>query len=164
MTPEDITRLPYRRNVGVMLVNGDGAVWVGQRRDRFQDAWQMPQGGIDKGEDPRAAALRELEEETGTPAGLVEVVAETSGWLAYDLPPEIVPGIWNGEFRGQEQKWFLMRFLGRDDQIDIATDHPEFSAWRWMDPDQVLAHIVDFKRGVYAQVLKEFAPHLSRRD
>jgi putative (di)nucleoside polyphosphate hydrolase len=163
MTPEDIARLPYRRNVGVMLVNADGAVWVGQRRDRFRDAWQMPQGGIDDGEDPRVAVLRELEEEIGVGPALVQVLAETGGWLSYDLPPAIVPQIWQGRFRGQEQKWYLMRYLGRDDQIDIATEHPEFSAWRWMAPDQLVARIVDFKREVYARVLDEFAPHLSRR-
>lgn len=163
MTPEDIARLPYRRNVGVMLVNADGTVWAGQRRDRFRDAWQMPQGGIEEGEEPRAAALRELKEEIGTPPGLVDVLAETRGWLAYDLPPAIVPQIWNGRFRGQEQKWYLMRYLGRDDQIDIATAHPEFSAWRWMEPDRLVAGIVDFKREVYARVLDEFAPLLMRR-
>ena len=164
MTPEDIAALPYRRNVGVMLANPAGHVFVGQRIDNHQAAWQMPQGGIDKGESPRDAALRELEEETGVSPALVTVEAETEGWLAYDLPHDIVPRIWKGRYRGQEQKWFLMRYRGRDDQIDIATDHPEFSAWRWMDPDQVLAHIVDFKRGVYARVLEEFAPYLSRRD
>lgn len=164
MTPDDIARLPYRRNVGVMLVNARGRVFTGQRRDRFEEAWQMPQGGIDPGESPHEAALRELQEETGVTRDLVETLAETETWLPYDLPADLVPQIWNGRFRGQEQKWFLMRYRGRDDQIDIATDHPEFSAWRWMDPDQVLAHIVDFKRGVYARVLEEFAPYLARRD
>ncbi len=160
MTPEEIARLPYRRNVGVMLVNADGKVFVGQRRDRFEDAWQMPQGGIDDGEDPRSAALRELEEEIGVPPELVEIVAETDGWLRYDLPPDIVPEIWKGRYRGQEQKWFLMRFLGTDDQIDIATAHPEFSRWRWQDPDELVDRIVAFKRDVYARVLEAFAPWL----
>lgn len=162
MTPEDIARLPYRRNVGVMVVNVDGHVWVGQRLDRDigQDAWQMPQGGIDKGEDARAAALRELEEETGISADLVEVLAETDGWLPYDLPHHIVPKIWKGRFRGQEQKWFLLRFLGQDDQINIETDDPEFSAWRWMPPADLPGAIVPFKRDVYERVLDAFKAHL----
>lgn len=163
MTPEEIAALPYRRNVGIMLVNRDGDVFVGQRRDRFEEAWQMPQGGVDDGEDPRTAALRELEEEIGVSPDLVEIVAETSDWLPYDLPHDIVPQIWKGRYRGQEQKWFLMRFLGSDDQIDIETQHPEFSRWCWSAPDQLLDRIVAFKREVYARVLEEFAPYLRGR-
>lgn len=163
MTPEDIARLPYRRNVGVMLVNRRGGVFVGQRRDRFEDAWQMPQGGIDDGETPRDAALRELQEETGVSPDLVEIVAETDAWLTYDLPHDIVPVIWKGRYRGQRQKWFLMRFLGRDDQVNIATEHPEFSTWRWQDPAHLIERIVEFKREVYARVLDEFAPLLGAR-
>ena len=96
MTPEDIAKLPYRRNVGVMVLNADGHVWVGQRKDNYKDAWQMPQGGIDKGEDARAAALRELEEETGITPDLVDVVAETEGWLPYELPHDLIPRLWKG--------------------------------------------------------------------
>lgn len=160
MTPEDIAKLPYRRNVGVMLINSKGHAFVGQRRDSDVPAWQMPQGGIDDGETPRAAALRELQEETGVAASLVTVEAETEGWLAYDLPHDIVPKIWKGRFRGQEQKWFLLRFHGTDDQINIATEHPEFSQWRWLAPRDVLDQIVPFKRDVYARVLDAFASHL----
>lgn len=156
MTPEEIDRLPYRRCVGVMLTDAQGRVFVGQRRDRDTDAWQMPQGGVDAGEAPREAALRELREETGVTEDLVEVLANTEGWLPYDLPLALVPNIWGGQFRGQEQKWFLMRFLGHDDQINIATEHPEFTAWRWQNIDDLIAQIVPFKRAVYQQVLDEF--------
>ncbi len=157
-SPEQIARLPYRPCVGVMLANPQGLVFVGQRLDNDTPAWQMPQGGIDAGEDARDAALRELWEETGVTPDLVSVVAETRGWIPYDLPHEIVPRIWQGRFRGQEQKWFLMRFHGSDDQINIVTSHPEFSEWRWLDPSDLVDHIVPFKRAVYAAVLEEFGP------
>ncbi|QFT74402.1 RNA pyrophosphohydrolase [Ruegeria sp. THAF33] len=160
MTPEEIAKLPYRPCVGLMLMNDQGQIFVGQRNDRFEDAWQMPQGGVDKGEDPRDAALRELWEETGVTGDLVEIVAETEGWLPYDLPHDIVPKIWKGRFRGQEQKWFLMRFLGTDDQIDIQTDHPEFTRWKWQDPDRLIAEIVPFKRVVYERVMEAFRGYL----
>ena len=152
--------LPYRRNVGVMLLDTRGRVFVGQRRDSDVPAWQMPQGGIDAGETARDAALRELEEETGVPPALVEVLAETTGWLRYDLPDDIRPRVWGGKFRGQEQKWVLMRFLGTDDQIDLEAHHPEFSDWRWLAPAEVPGQIVPFKRAVYEAVLDEFAPLL----
>lgn len=161
MTPEDIAQLPYRPCVGLMLMNAQGRIFVGQRNDRHKDAWQMPQGGVDKGEDPREAALRELWEETGVTADLVEIIAETPGWLSYDLPHDIVPKIWKGRYRGQEQKWFLLRFTGHDNQINIATDHPEFTRWKWQDPDRLVAEIVPFKRDVYAQVVAAFEQHLT---
>ncbi len=164
MTPEEIARLPYRRCVGVMLMNRDGQVFVGQRNDRHAEAWQMPQGGVDKGEAPRDAALRELWEETGLTADLVEIIAETDDWLPYDLPHDIVPHIWKGRYRGQEQKWFLMRFLGVDEQVDIETEHPEFTSWRWQPADQLVSRIVPFKRAVYEQVLAAFEPHLAQRN
>ncbi|GGB00525.1 RNA pyrophosphohydrolase [Allosediminivita pacifica] len=160
MTPEDIAKLPYRRNVGVMLVNEAGEAFVGQRIDSEVPAWQMPQGGIDEGETPRDAALRELEEEIGVTPDLVTVEAETEGWLSYDLPHDIVPKIWKGKFKGQEQKWFLLRFHGRDDQVRIDTDHPEFSKWCWLPADEVLGQIVPFKRPVYEQVIAAFRGHL----
>ncbi len=160
MSPEEIARLPYRPCVGVMIANAEGKVFVGQRKDRFQDAWQMPQGGIDKGEAPREAALREMWEETGITADLVTVEAETEGWIPYDIPHDLVPNIWGGKYRGQEQKWFLMRFHGRDDQIDIATEHPEFSKWKWIEADKVVDAIVPFKRATYEQVVAAFSGHL----
>ena len=156
MNADDIAKLPYRPCVGVMLTDGKGRVFVGQRRDSEFDAWQMPQGGVDPGEDPRDAALRELWEETGVTADLVTIVSETDEWLPYDLPHDLVPKLWKGQFKGQEQKWFLMRFHGRDDQVDIETEHPEFSDWRWLEKDSVVDQIVPFKRAVYARVMDAF--------
>jgi putative (di)nucleoside polyphosphate hydrolase len=158
MKQKDIARLPYRPCVGIMLVNPAGLVFVGQRRDHHQDAWQMPQGGIDDGEDIIPAALRELWEETGVRADLVQVVARTATPIPYDLPPDLVPRFWGGRFRGQEQTWVLMRYLGRDDQIDIATVHPEFSAWKWVAPKELVPGIVPFKRAVYSRVVDELGP------
>lgn len=156
MTPEEIAKLPYRPCVGVMLINDDGHAFVGQRVDRDYDAWQMPQGGVDKGEAPRDAALRELGEETGVTPDLVEIVAESNQWLPYELPYDLVPKLWKGKYRGQEQKWFLMRFNGTDDQVNIVTEHQEFSRWQWMPVQDLIDNIVPFKRSVYEAVLKEF--------
>ena len=160
MTSEEIAELPYRPCVGVMLMNARGEVFVGQRRDNNVAAWQMPQGGVEKGEDPRAAALRELWEETGVHPELAEVVAETENWLPYELPFDLVPKLWKGRYRGQEQKWFLVRFLGTDSDINIATEHPEFSQWRWLPASELVENIVPFKRDVYIAVLKAFDAHL----
>ncbi|TNJ47844.1 RNA pyrophosphohydrolase [Phaeobacter sp. B1627] len=160
MSAEQIARLPYRPNVGVMLLNAAGDVWVGQRKDRHKDAWQMPQGGIDRDEDPRLAALRELEEETGVSADMVAIIAESDGWLPYDLPQDVVPHFWGGKYRGQEQKWYLLRFLGTDAQINIETEDPEFSAWCWQPVEQLVEKVVPFKREVYARVVEEFKAYL----
>lgn len=160
MTPEDIEKLPYRPCAGVMLLNSEGMVFVGQRKDRDQDAWQMPQGGVDQGEAPRDAALRELEEETGIHRDFVTVLAETADWVPYELPHELVPKLWKGKYRGQKQKWFLMRFHGQDDQVNIETEHQEFSAWKWMPVADLVDGIVPFKRAVYEAVLAEFKDQL----
>lgn len=151
--------LPYRPGAGVMLLNQAGLVWAGMRRDTA-GAWQMPQGGLDEGEDPRAAALRELEEETGISPDLVDIIAET-GWVSYDLPPELLGKVWKGRYRGQRQKWYLMRFHGDDSAVDIAQDHPEFSQWRWMRADDLLTHIVPFKRTLYVDVIDSFRTYLT---
>lgn len=161
MTPEQIAALPYRPNVGIMLINPQGLIFAAQRLDSAVPAWQMPQGGVDEGEDPRHAALRELGEEIGVPPALVQVVDETPGWLTYDLPHDIVPKIWKGRFRGQRQKWFLLRYLGQDAQIDIEREHPEFSEWRWIDAASMIEAIVPFKRDIYRQVVAAFRPHLA---
>ena len=160
MTTVDITKLPYRPCVGVMLLNRDGHVFVGQRIDNPGPAWQMPQGGVEKGEAPRDAALRELWEETGVSADLVTVEAESKDWIPYDLPVDLVGKLWKGRYRGQEQKWFLMRFSGTDEQVNIATEHQEFSRWKWTAPDELVNQIVPFKRHVYEQVLSAFKGHI----
>jgi putative (di)nucleoside polyphosphate hydrolase len=149
--------LPYRPAAGIMLMNAEGQVFVGQRLDSTLEAWQMPQGGMDPGEDAEQAALRELEEETGIPRRLVEIVACAPEPLDYDLPPELVGKLWKGKYRGQRQTWFLMRFLGTDSDVAIETAHPEFRAWKWAEPSELPDMIVPFKRGLYENVLRAFA-------
>lgn len=162
MTPEELAALPYRKNVGLVLINAEGLVFAGQRLDNPGHAWQMPQGGIDAGERPKEAALRELQEETGVRPELVEKLAKTEDWLVYDLPEELIGTIWGGKYRGQKQKWFLFRFLGQDSDVNIATEHPEFSVWRWMEPAELVEKIVPFKRAVYEQVFDSFAEYLKK--
>lgn len=150
-------QLPYRPCVGVMLLNTEGLVFTGQRIDNTAEAWQMPQGGIDDGEDPLDTALRELEEETGIARHLVEVLAEAQDWLSYDLPDDLIGKMWKGRYRGQRQKWFLARFLGQDNDINLQTAHPEFRAWKWASAQDLPHMIVPFKKQLYTDVLQAFA-------
>jgi len=148
--------LPYRPAVGIMLLNAQGQVFVARRIDTAVEAWQMPQGGIDGDEEPAAAALRELKEEIGT--ARARIIAECDDWLSYDLPGELVGKVWGGRYRGQRQKWFVMRFLGTDDEIDLNTQHPEFCAWKWADMADLPDMIVPFKRPIYQELVTRFAP------
>ena len=153
-----IDDLPYRPGVGVMLFNRKGLVFVGRRGDTA-DAWQMPQGGIDEGESPREAALREMMEEIGTDKA--DIVAESRDWYVYDLPPALQARSWGGRFRGQRQKWFALRFTGADRDINIATKHPEFDAWKWASVRTLPELIVPFKRELYRALVAEFG-HLGK--
>lgn len=161
--PKDFSKLPYRPCVGIALFNSGGLVWVGHRipkweKDGMTNLWQMPQGGIDESETPREAALRELEEETGT--ARAEIIGESSRWFTYDLPEEALGIGLKGKYRGQTQKWFAMRFLGEDADIDISAtpgEKAEFDAWEWVSLEETLNRIVPFKRPVYAELIKEFS-------
>ncbi len=146
----------YRRGVGVMLINAERRVLVGRRIDNTDEAWQMPQGGVDKGEEPWATALRELEEETGIAPRLVEQLSCHPERLRYDLPKELRGKLWGGKWRGQDQDWFLARFLGTDADVDIATKDPEFCDWQWVAPDRLPELIVPFKRDMYRALVASF--------
>lgn len=157
MNASNYSHLPYRLGVGAMVLNADGLVFAGQRIDTRADAWQMPQGGIDVGEDPKAAVFRELEEETGITPDHVTLLAETSDWLTYDLPEHLIPELWSGQYRGQQQKWYLMRFLGDDSDINIQTAIPEFLSWKWVAMKSLPEMIVPFKQPLYHQLVHEFS-------
>ena len=168
--PNDPGTLGYRPCVGIMVLNRQGLVWVGRRADAPGEPegagtwWQMPQGGLDEGEDPASGALRELFEETGMRS--VRLIAELPGWQAYDLPPELQGKAWGGRYRGQKQKWYAARFVGGDDEINItpAAGHQiEFDRWRWAPIGELIAMTVPFKRGVYEEVVRAFA-HLARPE
>ena len=150
----------YRPAVGVMLINRERKVWVGQRLDSTLEAWQMPQGGLDPGEIPLEGAYRELEEETGIRRDLVELVEQAKEELTYDLPEDLIGKVWKEPWRGQRQTWFLMRFLGQDSDVNIATPDPEFRAWKWAEPAELPAMIVPFKKKLYEDLIEAFADRL----
>jgi len=158
----DPDNLPYRPCAGMMLLNKAGRVFTAKRIDTVVEAWQMPQGGIDAGEDPEQAALRELEEEIGT--NDVEVIARTEDWLYYDLPDHLLGKVWKGKYRGQKMKWFVFRFLGQDNDINIETDHPEFSEWQWLAMEELVEKIVPFKRPLYKELIKRFGALAKNQD
>jgi putative (di)nucleoside polyphosphate hydrolase len=157
-SPSGTEGLPYRPCIGITLINADGLVFVGHRITSDERVhWQMPQGGIDHGESPRQAALRELGEEVGT--NKARIVGESREWFSYELPRPMIGRTWRGRFRGQKQKWFAMRFEGTDADINIAAHQPpEFDDWKWVRFSEVVDLIIPFKRAVYEQVVKEFAP------
>jgi putative (di)nucleoside polyphosphate hydrolase len=150
----------YRRGVGVMLLNREGKVFVGARIDNTDEAWQMPQGGIEESEEPWVTALREVEEETGIPQHLVERIAQCPERLTYALPEELQGRLWGGKWIGQDQVWYLARFLGTDADVNIHTNHPEFREWKWIEPEQLPELIVPFKRDIYRRLLREFSDYL----
>jgi len=147
--------LPYRPCVGIMLLNQDNKVFVAKRIDTLVEAWQMPQGGIDEGEDPEITAFREMKEEIGT--NNAEVIAQTDDWLNYDLPEHLVGKVWKGKYRGQTMQWFVMRYLGQDSDINIETDHPEFDEWRWADMSELPDMIIPFKKPLYQTLVDRFS-------
>jgi len=151
----DGSKLEYRKNVGMVLINAEGHIFAGKRLDNNTDAWQMPQGGIDEGETPEAAAFRELSEETGLHHSKARLLGKTKDWLSYDIPVDLIPKLWNGQYRGQKQKWFAFKFLGKDSDINIVTEEPEFSEWAWKSRDNLLSSIVPFKLDVYQRVFLE---------
>jgi len=151
----DPAKLPYRPCVGLMVLNRAGQVFVGNRVDQTIESWQMPQGGIDAGEEPWDTALRELKEEIGT--SNVELLREHPDWLLYDLPPQLIGVAWEGKFRGQKLKWFAVRFKGADADINVKTPHQEFSNWKWVEIGDLLGLIVPFKRETYAKVIAVFS-------
>lgn len=158
MAPHD--HLPYRPCVGIMLLNAEGLIFTAERLDKL-GAWQMPQGGVDDGEELEAAALRELEEETSIPPSAVEIIKQTNDWIAYDLPEHLLGKAWGGKFRGQKQQWFLMRFIGDESLINLKTEHPEFGRWKWSTQDQLIEEIVPFKKATYQQVIDRLTPTLT---
>ena len=150
----------YRPGVGIILLNSKHHVWIGRRGDITSEAWQMPQGGIEEGETSEMSALRELEEETGVTSDLTEILAVSRGWYQYNLPSKLIKTAWGGRYRGQRQRWYVMRFLGNNNDINIQTEHPEFSDWRWSDPATLASYTIDFKRELYVSLIKEFKAFL----
>ena len=151
----DYARLPYRLGVGLMIINSQKKIFVGKRIDAKNPfCWQMPQGGIDSGETPSKAAMREMKDEIGSGSG--DILAETKNWYCYDLPLRVIHKMWNGQYKGQKQKWFLIKYTGQDTDINLFTENPEFHKWRWIRPAQLPRLVVPFKRSLYMAVLREF--------
>ena len=151
----------YRSNIGIMLVNNDNKIFVGKRIDMPSDAWQMPQGGIDEGEEPEKAVFREMFEETGIAKDKVSLIAVTSDWLFYDFPIDLKPKLFGGNYKGQKQKWFLLHFTGKNSDINLnATDNAEFSDYKWVNPIELPSLAISFKKEVYEKLLKEFGEYL----
>ena len=148
----NMQKLPMRNGVGVIVLNNENKVFVGKRKDNPVDRWQMPQGGVDIGESYLSAMKRELYEETSIKS--IEILKEINGFFEYELPKNLVGIIWKGKFRGQKQKWFITKFIGKDDEINLKTKNPEFIAWKWVMPDELPNLIVDFKRNMYLEILK----------
>tara|TARA_B100000780_G_scaffold222129_1_gene161215 strand:+ start:124 stop:600 length:477 start_codon:yes stop_codon:yes gene_type:complete len=149
----NIADLPLRSGVGIVVLNRDNKVFVAKRIDNQKNFWQMPQGGVDEGEDYLTAAYRELEEETSIKN--VDLIKQLDGLISYELPENLLGVIWNGKYRGQEQKWFVMKFLGNDEEINIKTEHPEFCEWKWIDLEEITDLVVDFKLHVYVDIKKK---------
>ena len=155
MTLLDKAKRPYRKGVGAVLINADGLVFVARRIDTPGEAWQLPQGGIDKNESPEQAVLRELEEETGI--GTAEIITRTESWLSYDLPDDLADRVWKGRYRGQRQVWFALRFTGIDEDVDLnAHDHPEFDDWKWVPLESLPKTIISFKKPLYEDIVDAF--------
>ncbi len=152
-------KLPMRQGVGIIILNKDNKVFVGKRKDNPLDKWQMPQGGIDQNETPLIAMKRELVEETNIKS--IEVLKEIENWLEYELPPNLLGKIWKGKFRGQKQKWFIVKFLGQDKEIDLNTKNPEFIEWKWINYNDLPEVIVDFKKEVYKKLKLEINNYFS---
>ena len=157
----DLENLPFRSGVGMMIINRENKIFIGKRVDRKSRGWQMPQGGIDLGETPSSAAMREMHEEVGTKNG--RIIAESKKWYAYRVPVKSIPKLWEGKYCGQKQKWFLIEFLGQDSEINLETEIPEFQEWKWVRMDQLLKNIIPFKLNLYKKVVSEFSEILKSR-
>ena len=155
---KDYNERPYRPCVGICLVNDEGMIFAGKRIDNRAEAWQMPQGGIDEGEDAVTACFREMAEEIGTDKA--ELIAQHPEWLDYDIPESLANKLWNGAYKGQTQKWMLLRYKGVDADINIATEIPEFESWQWMSPEDLVSLAVPFKQNVYRALMESFKEHL----
>ena len=153
MSSKKFKNLPLRLGVGIVLLNSDNKVFVGKRIDNPVNFWQLPQGGVDKNEDLLSAANRELKEETGVES--VKLIKEIDNWLTYELPKNLLGKIWKGKYRGQKQKWFIMRFVGNEEEINIKTKNAEFKEWKWIDINQLINVVVSFKLNVYKSIVKE---------